>query len=74
MMSIRNQLREVKIMATTPKTITPSVLATELEVDAKRVRAYLRKNFARPVEAKNSTWNVPADAAKAVREHFAKKA
>lgn len=57
------------------KPITPKELAAELNVDPKRLRAYLRANFARPAEAKNTSWSIPADAAKAARDHFeAKKA
>jgi len=52
---------------------TPTELATELKVDAKRIRAYLRSNFTRPAEAKNTSWSLDANVAKDVREHFAPK-
>lgn len=55
-------------METTPKT-----LAEELQVDPKRLRAFLRANFARSAEVKNTTWNIADEAAKAAREHFAPK-
>ena len=57
-----------------PKPLTPKELAAELGVDPKRLRGYLRANFARPAEAKNSSWSIPAAAADAAREHFAPKA
>lgn len=53
-----------------PKTFRPSDLATELDVDAKLVRSYLRREFPRPLESKNSSWFLTEDQAQAVREHF----
>jgi hypothetical protein len=50
--------------------VRPSDLAEELEVDAKRIRAFLRTEFTRPLEAKNSSWVLTEDQANAVREHF----
>jgi hypothetical protein len=62
-------------MATaTDKTMTPKELAEQLEVDPKRVRAYLRSNHARAIEAKNTSWQIPAAVVKDVREHFTPKA
>lgn len=52
------------------KTIRPEALANELGVSGKLVRAYLRKTFSRPVEAKNTAWVVTDDQAKQTREHF----
>jgi hypothetical protein len=54
--------------------ITPALLAKELDVDAKRIRAYLRKEFTRPVEAKNSTWSLNSKEADAIRTKFTAKA
>lgn len=54
-------------------TITPKALALEIGCDPKSLRGYLRKNFARPVEAKNTSWIITKDAANAAREHFAKQ-
>lgn len=54
-------------------TLTPKALAEEIGVDPKSLRGYLRKNFARPAEAKNTTWLIAPDAATAAREHFAKQ-
>lgn len=53
--------------------LTPTVLAEEIGVSPKSLRGYLRKNFARTVEAKNTSWIIADDAAKAAREHFAKQ-
>jgi hypothetical protein len=58
-------------MATKTETMTtPSALAEKLNVDAKRIRAYLRANHARAIEAKNTSWQIPADVAKDVEAHF----
>ncbi len=56
------------------KTMTPTELGKELDVDPKRIRQYLRSNFARTAEAKNTSWALPVSTVKAVREHFAPKA
>lgn len=53
--------------------LTPTALAEEIGVSPKSLRGYLRKNFTRPAEAKNTSWIVPDDAADAAREHFAKQ-
>jgi predicted site-specific integrase-resolvase len=50
--------------------IRPEALANELGVSGKLVRAYLRKNFTRTPEAKNTAWVLTGDQAKNVREHF----
>lgn len=52
--------------------ITPKALAEEIGVDAKVLRAYLRKTFPRPIEVKNTTWLITPDAADSAREKFAK--
>jgi len=56
-----------------PVTFTPKALAEELGVDAKRIRSYLRNEFSRANEAKNTTWLLDEAAAKAVRERFTPK-
>ena len=58
-------------MANAP--VTPKALAEELGIDPKRLRSYLRSQFARPAEAKNTTWTITSDAANKAREHFAPK-
>lgn len=55
------------------KTLTPKALALEIGIDPKVLRSFLRKNFTRTAEAKNTSWIVPTDAAKAAREHFKKQ-
>lgn len=59
-------------MATTKKPLTPTALATELKVDPKRLRAWLRANHARPAEAKNTSWTITAPVARAARAYFKK--
>lgn len=61
-------------MATTKKTYTPKELAVELglPVDGKILRSYLRKEFPRVAEAKNTAWIIDANATAAARKHFAK--
>ena len=50
--------------------VTPKDLAEELGVDAKRIRAFLRQEFTRPGEAKNTSWFLSDEAAEAVRDRF----
>lgn len=57
-------------MTDSPALIRPEVLATELGVSGKLVRAYLRKTFTRKPEAKNTAWVLTNDQADKVREHF----
>lgn len=53
--------------------LTPKALAEEIGIDAKVLRSFLRKEYTRPQEAKNTSWIVPTDAANAARAHFAKQ-
>ena len=55
---------------TASELIRPEALANELGVSGKLVRAYLRKNFTRIPEAKNTAWVLTGEQADAVREHF----
>lgn len=57
----------------TDKTYAPKVLAAEIGVDPKVLRGFLRATFARPIEAKNTTWIIDESAANVAREHFAKR-
>lgn len=59
-------------MAVAKKSYTPKELAADIGIDAKVLRAYLRKFHARPAERKNTSWIIPEDVAKAAREYFAK--
>jgi predicted site-specific integrase-resolvase len=54
-------------------TLTPKALAEDIGIDAKVLRSFLRKEYPRPVEAKNTSWIVPTEAANAARKHFAKQ-
>lgn len=53
--------------------LTPKVLADEIGVDAKSLRGFLRKNFTRTNEVKNTSWIITPEAADAARKHFAKQ-
>lgn len=57
-------------MANASKTYRPEALASELGLNGKVVRSFLRSTFTRPVEAKGTTWVLTSDQAKTVREHF----
>jgi hypothetical protein len=46
-------------------------LANECNVNAKTLRAYLRKHHTRANDAKNTTWSIDAKIARACRKHFA---
>lgn len=56
----------------TAKTYAPKELAAELGIDAKVLRSYLRANHARPKDAKNTSWVIPATVAAAAKKNFAK--
>lgn len=61
---------EETVEETPAKAITPKMLAEELEVDAKRIRAYLRREFSRDSEAFRTSWNLTEAQANAVRGRF----
>lgn len=55
-------------------TTTPKALAEELGIDPKRLRGWLRSSdFARPTEAKNTTWALTEDVCEAARARFTPK-
>jgi len=53
--------------------LTPKQLADELGINPKNLRNYLRKNFTRVAEVKNTAWSITPDAANAARAHFKKQ-
>jgi hypothetical protein len=56
-------------------TTTPKALAAELGIDPKRLRGWLRSSdFARPGEAKNTTWALTPEVVEAATARFAPKA
>lgn len=59
-------------MATKSKTYTPKDLAAELGVDPKVLRGWLRKEYPRAAEAKNTSWVIDAKVTAAARKAFAK--
>lgn len=54
--------------------MTPKQLAAELDIDPKRLRSYLRKEYGREAEVKGTSWLITDEAADAAREKFAKQA
>jgi len=59
-------------MATKTKTMTAKELAAACGVDPKVLRAWLRKEYPRVAEAKNTTWVIPANVQAAAKKAFAK--
>lgn len=57
----------------TPTVVTPKTLGEELNVSPKAIRTFLRREFARDMEMKNTSWSLNAKQAKAVREQFTPK-
>ena len=52
--------------------ITPTDLAETLDISPKSLRAWLRTNFKRPLDAKNSRWYLSEKQVKAATEHYTK--
>lgn len=48
----------------------PEELAKQLNVSAKQIRAFLRAEFPRAVEAKGTSWTLTSKQVAAVTEHF----
>jgi hypothetical protein len=59
-------------MATKSKTMTAKELAEACGVDPKVLRNWLRKEYPRVAEAKNTTWVIDAKIAAAAKKAFAK--
>jgi hypothetical protein len=53
--------------------LTPTQLANELGINPKNLRNYLRKNFTRTLEVKNTAWSITPEAQEAARAHFKKQ-
>ena len=53
-----------------PKVVRPNDLAKQLEVDPKRLRAYLRQTFTRPADAKNTNWELSQEMIEAATARF----
>lgn len=54
------------------KTFRPEDLATELEISGKQIRAFLRSEYPRKADEKNTSWVLTEAMANAVRERFSK--
>jgi hypothetical protein len=57
-------------MAASTKTYRPEQIASALGISGKIVRAYLRKTFPRPANAKGTTWVLDAKQAGSTLKHF----
>lgn len=53
--------------------IAPKALADEIGIDAKVLRSYLRKEYPRTPEVKNTSWIITPEVADAARAKFAKQ-
>lgn len=56
--------------AATP--LRPNDLAKELNISPKSLRGWLRTNFTRPIEVKNTSWELSSEMVEAARGHFNK--
>ena len=72
-MAVKKTPAKTPRRAPVKRTYRPSELAAEIGVDAKVLRAYLRKNHTRAAEAKNTSWIITSDVADAARKAFKKK-
>jgi len=52
----------------------PNDLAKELDMSPKVLRSFLRQEFTRPAEKKNSSWELTKEMVIAARERFTKEA
>ena len=52
------------------KTMTPTELASELNISPKTLRGWLRKHHTRAVSVKNTSWALDAKTANAARKAF----
>ena len=57
-------------MASSATPITADELADQVERSPKAVRAYLRENFPRDKEEKNTRWQIDSKTQKAVVAHY----
>ena len=53
------------------KIMRPNELAKQLDVDPKRLRAFLRQEFARSPDAKNTNWELSQEMIDKATEKFA---
>jgi len=54
--------------------MTPKQLASELNIDPKRLRGWLRKEHTRALEVKHTSWELDETTVEAARKRFAPKA
>jgi hypothetical protein len=53
------------------QTVRPEMLAEELNISGKQIRQYLRKEFPRTKDQRNTAWELTSKQADNVRSHFA---
>lgn len=54
----------------TTQAVRPADLASDLEVSAKALRGFLRREFPRPNDAKNTSWTLTPEMVEAATAHF----
>lgn len=54
----------------TTDAVRPKDLAKELDINAKSLRGFLRDNFPRSTEEKNTSWSLTQEMIDAARAHF----
>lgn len=54
----------------TSKVVRPKELADELGINPKSLRGFLRENFPRHPDEKNTSWELTAEMIKSATEHF----
>jgi hypothetical protein len=61
-------------MAKTKQTFKPEQIADQLKLSGKNVRAYLRKTYPRPADAKGSSWTLTEKQANDTLAYFRARA
>jgi hypothetical protein len=70
-MEVTNMAKAIEDTEVEVETVmTPKALATELEVNPKSLRAFLRREFPRSDQEKNTTWKLTEAQVEAARKHF----
>lgn len=54
----------------TVKLVRPGDVSDMIGVDAKQIRAYLRREFSRDAAKKNTSWHLTPDMVEAIVDHF----
>lgn len=67
---IKVEVEEIEVDEDEESVMTPKALATELEVSPKTLRSFLRREFPRSAQEKNTSWKLTEDQVAKAREHF----